>query len=210
MNQQTIRGLYVVTPEVYANTRDLIERVALAIRGGASIVQYRDKNASPSQRLLCARDLALLCRSQNVLLIVNDEPVLAHESGANGVHVGQTDASLAEARAVLGNDGLVGVTCHASMELAVAAVRSGADYVAFGSFFPSITKPTAFPATMAVLKSAKSELNVPVVAIGGITLDNGADLIAAGADVLAVSHAVFGATDPEEAARDFTALFQDE
>ena len=202
-----LRGLYAVTDPGLVPREALGEAVAAAIRGGARIVQYRDKTATEGERLGTARRLAEVCRRAGVLFIVNDDPGLAAEVGADGVHLGREDAAMEEARALLGAEAVIGVSCYADLERARRAAAAGADYVAFGRFFPSRTKPDAAQATPDLLEQARRELDLPVVAIGGITPENGAALISAGADMLAVVHALFGQPNIEAAARRFTRLF---
>ncbi len=195
-----LRGLYAVTDAALAGNRPLPDLVAQALAGGARLIQYRDKSADPARRLAEAGALVALCRSAGALLIVNDDVELALAAGADGVHVGRDDAAVATARARLGPDRLVGASCYDRFDLAVAAKAAGADYVAFGSFYPSGTKPDAVRANVALLERAHRELAVPVVAIGGITPENGRALVRAGADMLAVITAVFGAADVRTAA----------
>ncbi|HEB98838.1 MAG TPA: thiamine phosphate synthase [Thiotrichales bacterium] len=202
-----LRGLYAVTDPGLVPREALGEAVAAAIRGGARIVQYRDKTATEGERLGTARRLAEVCRRAGVLFIVNDDPGLAAEVGADGVHLGREDAAMEEARALLGAEAVIGVSCYTDLERARRAAAAGADYVAFGRFFPSRTKPDAAQATPDLLEQARRELDLPVVAIGGITPENGAALISAGADMLAVVHALFGQPNIEAAARRFTRLF---
>ena len=199
------RGLYVITREGYAGPDALLAEVDAAIRGGAAVVQYRDKSALGRDAV--ALRLLTLCRAAGVPLIVNDNVDLAARIGADGVHLGRDDAGPAAARARLGADAIVGVSCYDSLERAVAAERAGASYAAFGRFFPSGSKPGATPARPEVLTLAAQRLSIPVVAIGGITAENGAGLLAAGASVLAVIEAVFGTDDPAAAAGRFRALF---
>jgi thiamine-phosphate pyrophosphorylase len=200
-------GLYVITDRALAGGRPLPELAAEATAGGARIVQYRDKTADRARRLAEARALAAVCRRAGVLLIVNDDVELACAVQADGVHLGRDDAGIAAARARLGPDRLIGVSCYDRFDLALAARRAGADYVAFGSFFPSPTKPAAVRADVGLLERGRRELGLPLVAIGGITPENGAALVAAGADMLAAIHAVFGKTDVRAAAAAFAPLF---
>jgi thiamine-phosphate pyrophosphorylase len=158
-------------------------------------------------RLSQARALLALCRRSRVPLIVNDHLDLALTVGADGVHLGAEDGSLATAREQLGPARILGASCYDRLELALEAERLGADYVAFGSFFPSGVKPGAVRASLTLLRDAKRRLSVPVVAIGGITLENAPQVIAAGADSVAVISALFGADDVRAAARRFSALF---
>jgi thiamine-phosphate pyrophosphorylase len=203
----SIQGLYVITDTGDGAEAMLIAQVRDAILGGARLVQYRDKHADHDTRRRRARALNTLCRTQAVPLIVNDDVELASEVGAAGVHVGKDDPSLASARSRLGDTALIGVSCYDHLDLAVAAARQGADYVAFGSFFPSPTKPEAVRAGIELLRAARRRLELPIVAIGGITPANGGDLIAAGADCLAVINGVFGQRDIRAAARAYADLF---
>jgi thiamine-phosphate pyrophosphorylase len=204
-----IAGLYAI-----ADTRSLddesrlIPAVRAAIDGGARLVQYRDKHGDARQRETQARALLALCREMNVAFLVNDDIALAKHVGADGVHVGRDDASLQEARGALGKQAIVGISCYDELARAERAQADGADYVAFGSFFPSRTKPNAVRADLNLLKRARQVLHVPIVAIGGITPDNGATLLEAGADALAVIDGVFGAPDVCAAAQRYRALFR--
>jgi thiamine-phosphate pyrophosphorylase len=201
-----VRGLYAVTPDT-ADTQALVRDVDRAVAGGARLVQYRNKTASAALRLEQASALKALCSRRGVQLIVNDHVDLAREIDADGVHLGKEDGAAAQARVHLAAGKLIGVSCYDSLEAARAAVKAGADYVAFGSFFPSQVKPGAVQAPVALLTRAKQALDVPVVAIGGITAENAGELVRAGADALAVISAVFAAPDVESAARRIGALF---
>ncbi len=207
-NKAIRRGLYALTDAGLIGEERLIPAVASAIDGGAVMVQYRDKSGDAAKCLWEAQDLRHLCRALRTPLIINDDVALAREVGADGVHLGRDDADIAAARAVLGPEAIIGVSCYNSLELAVAAEQAGADYVAFGSFFSSGIKPDAVRATPELLRQAKAQLRLPVVAIGGITADNGAQLVAAGADLLAVISDVFGQADIRAAARRITELFE--
>jgi thiamine-phosphate pyrophosphorylase len=202
-----VSGLYAVTPEL-ADTTALLAMVDAALRGGASVVQFRAKAIDESLRRSQAVEIARLCRLRNALFIVNDSVGLARAVGADGVHLGKDDVKVDEARAVLRAGSLIGVSCYNDITRARAAVSLGADYVAFGSFFPSATKPLAARVGTEILQMAKSEFALPVVAIGGINEENAAGLIAAGADALAVVSALFEAPDIEAQARRFARLFQ--
>ncbi len=199
-------GLYAITDSALMPGSRLIRDVEAALIGGAVMVQYRDKNSPPSDRLSQARSLQAACRNAGALLIINDDPELALRVGAAGVHLGQGDRPLQEARQLLGDDAIIGITCHGDLALARTADQAGADYLAFGRFFVSGTKPTAPPADPAVLGRAR-QFGKPVTAIGGITLDNGAQMICAGADLLAVVGGLFGSDDTEQRAREFANLF---
>jgi thiamine-phosphate pyrophosphorylase len=204
-------GLYAITPEHLAPGLTLPRQVELAIAGGARIIQYRTKSQDSAdgrdRRFAEARALCALCRAAGVPLIVNDDPALAAAVQANGVHLGRDDGTPAEARRLLGPKAIVGVSCYDRLDLAEAAQDAGADYVAFGSFFPSSTKPQAVRAHPDLLRRARRRIGLPLVAIGGITPENGAALIAAGADLLAVVSGVLGGHDPRAAARAYARLF---
>ena len=210
---RSLRGLYAITPDLppAAPARDdqrLIEAVALAIGGGARLVQYRAKGLTPGRRRTQAAALVELCAAAAVPLIINDDVELALAVGAAGVHLGRDDGDPAAARARLGADALIGVSCYDSLGLALAAAAAGADYCAFGSFFPSTVKPAAVRPAPDLLTRARARLTVPLVAIGGITPQNGGLLIAAGADLLAVITGVFAAPDIAAAARAYSQLFE--
>jgi thiamine-phosphate pyrophosphorylase len=194
-----LRGLYAITPE--SDDADaLVAAVAAAIRGGANAIQYRAKQAPPARRQDQARALALACREQGALLIVNDDAALAAAIDADGVHVGRDDGDVAGARAVVGHARLVGVSCYDDLARARSLVALGADYVAFGSLFPSSVKPAAVRASLDLVREA-AMLPVPVIGIGGIDAANAGQVIAAGAAAVAVITAVFGEADVEAAAR---------
>jgi thiamine-phosphate pyrophosphorylase len=185
---------------------DLLDACAAALAGGAAVIQYRDKTTDRDRRREEGRNLAAMCARHLVPLIVNDDVELAAEIGADGVHLGIDDAGIVAARIQLGYNAVIGVSCYDSLERARAAVAAGADYLAFGAFFPSPTKPQARRATAALLDAAKS-LDRPLVAIGGITPENAPPLIAAGADFVAAISGVFGQTNVFAAARRYADLF---
>jgi thiamine-phosphate pyrophosphorylase len=197
------RGLYAITDGPRA---DLLAACEAVLEGGATLLQYRDKTRDAERRLAEARALAALCARRGVPLIVNDDVELAAAVGAAGVHLGEDDADLASARERLGAAAIIGVSCYDSLERARTLAAAGADYLAFGAFHPSPTKPGARKATLSLLHEAKP-LGLPLVAIGGITPENGRAIVEAGADCLAAISAVFGANDVSAAARAFAALF---
>jgi thiamine-phosphate pyrophosphorylase len=209
MKTESLKGLYVITdrPMCLERAMSVDKLAALAIGGGARIIQYRNKQSPHAVRCYEARLLAELCNKLSAILLINDDVDIAIEVNAHGVHLGQDDTSLAEARERLGKDKIIGITCHDDIALAKKAEHGGADYVAFGSFFPSFSKPSASLASIEVLKQAKKELSIPVCAIGGITLENAPELIQNGADMLAVCNGVFGAWKVTQAASDFSRLF---
>jgi len=202
-------GVYAITPET-ADTRRLLAQVEAALAGGVAAVQYRDKSGDIARRHEQASELAALCRRFNVPLIVNDDLRLADLADADGVHLGRDDGSLCEARIILGKGKFIGASCYQSLDLARAAQAAGADYVAFGSFFASPTKPAAGRADAALLHAAAQALAIPIVAIGGITPTNAPALLDAGADSLAVLSALFDAPDIRAAAHDLNQLFEAE
>ena len=159
-----------------------------ALRGGARLLQYRDKTANPAQREYRAAQLRALCHQYDALFIVNDDPALAARVNADGVHIGQSDGGIKAARDQLGDSRIIGVTCHGDLALAGQAAEAGADYLAMGRFFTSQTKPQAPPASLAVLRQACQQFHQPVVAIGGVNPDNAPQLIDAGAVSVAVRH----------------------
>jgi thiamine-phosphate pyrophosphorylase len=203
------RGLYAVTDSELIAPRDLASQVDAAVTGGAVLVQYRDKTDGDRQRVKRARAVLTVCRARRVPLIINDDIALAAAVGADGVHLGRDDAQLAAARQRLGPRAIIGVSCYNDLPRAVTAAETGADYVAFGRFFPSRTKPNAMQADVETLHRARRCLNIPIAAIGGITAANGNALITAGADLLAVIHGVFGRADVAAAARSIAELFGD-
>jgi thiamine-phosphate pyrophosphorylase len=199
-----IAGLYAVTPDI-ADTALLVRKVDAAIRGGATVVQYRNKRADAALRVTQARALARLPAMRDALLIVNDDAAVAVAVGADGVHLGCDDAAIGAARAIVGSGRLIGVSCYDDLSRARSAVAAGADYVAFGSFFASTTKPAARRADRALLAGARA-LGVPVVAIGGITAANARALFEAGADAVAVIAAVFAHAGDEAMVRAAAAI----
>ncbi|SDH27090.1 thiamine-phosphate pyrophosphorylase [Pseudomonas benzenivorans] len=206
-----LRGLYAITDSQLLAGK-LLPYVEAALIGGARLLQYRDKSTDEARRLREAEALRELCARYGAALIINDDAELAARLGV-GLHLGQGDGSLAAARALLGRQAIIGGTCHAQLALAEQAVKEGASYVAFGRFFDSTTKPGAPAATPELLEQAKSRLHLPIVAIGGVTLDTAPGLIARGASMVAVIHALFGAdsaAEVERRARAFSALFADD
>jgi thiamine-phosphate pyrophosphorylase len=200
-----LRGLYAVTDG--RGGADLLDLVGALLRGGAALVQYRAKQVPAARRQAEAAALLALCRAHRVPLVVNDDLDLAVASGADGVHLGRDDAPLAVARQRLGPDAIIGVSCYAEFDRARAAAAGGADYVAFGSLFPSSTKPAAPRAPLALLGRARRELGLPVCAIGGITLANAGLALAAGSDLLAVISDLAEAPDPQARAAAYAALW---
>jgi thiamine-phosphate pyrophosphorylase len=184
-----IAGLYAITPDL-ADTELLCQMVEASILGGARVVQYRNKVAD--QKLRIKQSLALLevCRKHEIPFIINDYVTLCLEINADGVHIGGDDGDIAAIKNMIGEDKILGVSCYGEFSRAEAAEKAGADYVAFGACFPSSTKPNAPRAELDLFTQAK-KLNLPSVAIGGITLENAASVAAAGADAIAVIGELF-------------------
>ena len=201
-----LRGLYAVTPDDNLTPR-LSALVASALSGGVRLVQYRNKLAPPALRRAQAGELLRVCRGHGARLIVNDDLPLALEIGADGAHLGREDGDLAAARRALGPDRILGVSCYGDLELAAAAAKAGADYLAFGSVFASATKPQATRVPLAVLSEARQRFGLPVAAIGGITLDNAPQIVAAGADLLAVISDLFDTMNISARAQDYAHCF---
>jgi thiamine-phosphate pyrophosphorylase len=206
-----LRGLYVITPE-NPDAAAWIARVGAALHGGARLLQYRDKSGDAARQRETALALRALTREYGALFIVNDSIPLALAVDADGVHLGGDDGDLSAAREALGRDRLLGASCYADFGRARAAVRAGADYVAFGTVFASPTKPRAVRADLGLFRRCRDELGVPACAIGGITRENAASVAAAGADMLAVISDVFEAGDTAAIAaraRAYRTLFEE-
>lgn len=204
-----MRGLYLVTPN-WDDTARMLDCTRAALDAGAAIVQYRNKDAGPAQRGEQGAALLVLCRRFGRPLIINDHVELCIALGADGVHVGGTDVSVASARALLGPDKIVGASCYGDLALARAAARDGASYAAFGGFYPSPVKKYSFTTEPAIIDQAREELALPLVVIGGMTVANAAPLVARGAHMVAAITGVYGADDPGAAARAFGQLFDRE
>jgi thiamine-phosphate pyrophosphorylase len=201
-----IEGLYAVTPDE-PDTEVLSDKVRKALAGGARLVQYRSKGVDARLRREQGAALLALCREAGVPLVVNDDIDLTLAIGADGVHLGRNDTELADARAKLPQGAIIGASCYGSLDVAYAARGAGASYVAFGSAFPSATKPHASRAPFSLYPLARERLDCPIVAIGGITLENASALVEAGVHAIAVISALFEAPDIERRARDFSMLF---
>lgn len=190
-----LSGVYAITPSFALGTETLLHQVEAALRGGVRTIQYRDKGRDPARRLREAQALVDLCHRFEARCIINDDIALALASQADGVHLGQHDGTLQHARQQLTASQLLGASCYNQLALAHQAEAAGADYIAFGRFYPSANKPLAVAAEAAILSSARAQLSLPIVAIGGITAANGTPLIEAGADSLAVIQAVFSSPE---------------
>ncbi|MCP4597700.1 thiamine phosphate synthase [Neptuniibacter sp.] len=207
--QNRLSGLYGITDQqLMPDLTSMLKQVEKSLKGGAKIIQYRDKSSDLKKRVEQASALNTLCKQHKAILLINDDAGLAAGIGAAGVHLGQSDGAVTEAREMLGPDAIIGVTCHDSIQLAEKAATEGADYVAFGAFFPSKTKPDAKPAPMDLLQEAKQKVELPIVAIGGISVDNADQIISAGADMVAVIHALYAQGNITATAKQFHQLFK--
>jgi thiamine-phosphate pyrophosphorylase len=202
-----ISGLYAVTPDE-VNIDILMTKVEAVLENGVSLLQYRNKLASYKLQTQQARAILLLCRHYHVPLIINDSVKLCMALDADGVHIGAEDGNLSEVRAKLGKGKILGASCYNRFDLALAAQQADVDYVAFGACFSSDTKPNAPVANLNLFKQAQAQLNIPAVAIGGITLMNAPLAIDAGASAIAVINAIFNANDVKSATQQFTQLFK--
>lgn len=202
-----LRGLYAITDSQLLGEGRLLPYVEAALRGGVRLLQYRDKSDDAERRFREAESLAELCTRHDADLLINDDLELAARLGV-GLHLGQEDGSLPSARERLGEQAVIGATCHAELSLAQRAIDDGASYVAFGRFFNSNTKPGAPAADGALLQKARASFEQPIVAIGGITLETAPGLIAQGADLIAVIHALFAADSADEVQRRAQAFSQ--
>lgn len=209
MKGTELRGLYAITDSTLLADGRLLPYAEAALKGGARLLQYRDKSDNAARRLREAEALRDLCHRHGAQLIINDDAELAARLDV-GLHLGQGDGSLSAARALLGRRAIIGATCHARLDLAEQAIDEGASYVAFGRFFDSNTKPGAPAATVEMLEQARQRFSQPITVIGGVTLKNAPDLIARGASLVAVVHALFAAdsaSEVESRARAFSELF---
>lgn len=202
-----VRGLYAITDDRHLTTRQLLEKTGQILQAGAALLQYRNKTANRPLQLEQAMMLKKLCAQYHVPLIINDDPELARACGAEGVHLGAEDMDCRQARAVLGPGSIIGVSCYNRMDRALAAEQAGASYLALGAFYPGPTKPEAVRAQPGLIGLVKRAIRLPLVAIGGITRENGGQLLTAGADLLAVCSGLYLAADSGQATLDYLALF---
>lgn len=196
-----LRGLYVITDTKLIPRDRFVQTVEAAVRGGATMVQLREKETPQDEVIRLGRELLAVTKRYGALLIINDHPSVAKAVGADGAHVGREDPPVSEARALLGPEAIIGASCYGDVTRALAAEQEGADYVAFGTPFPSPTKTKRTDISLGIFRAAKQRVKVPVFAIGGITIDNVDEVIDAGADGIAVVSGVFAAADVEAAAR---------
>ncbi|MCK5392373.1 MAG: thiamine phosphate synthase [Deltaproteobacteria bacterium] len=205
--KKKLTGLYVITDKKLIKRDKFVETVEKSIKGGARIVQLREKDTSHDEILHLGLELLKLTKRYKVPLIINDSAELAKEIGADGVHLGGDDTSIKNARAILGQQAIIGVSCYNQIERGLHALQSGADYVAFGTLYYTPTKPQREPTSIEVLKEAvKVITGIPIFAIGGITKENAPPILETGVDGIAVITSVFGSDDPETAARELAAL----
>lgn len=203
-----LRGLYAITPDC-ADTEQLFAQVQAALAGGCRVMQYRDKLADAATRHFRARQIQQYCQASGATFIVNDDLVLALDIHADGVHLGGDDGDLAYARPALGPGRILGASCYNDLAQAERAAAAGADYVAFGAVFTSATKPDAKVAPLELFQAWHLKSLIPVCAIGGISLENAPEVIAAGADMVAVITDLFASPNITARAADFQRLFQD-
>ncbi len=206
MRSQEISGLYAITPDL-ENTNDLLNKVQQALEGRVQLIQYRNKLANEILRRKQAKLLLQLCREYGIPLIINDHLDLAIEIDADGLHVGQDDMSVTKARNQFGQDKIIGASCYNNLNLAVQAEKEGADYVAFGTFFSSLTKPNTISVTMDLVDQAKKKISLPIVAIGGIKLANARTVIQGGCAAVAVCNDLFHTENIKTTATQYSQLF---
>ena len=203
-----IKGLYAITPDM-ADLNTLIQKTQLAIEGGAFMVQYRSKIDDRDAKMRQCSAILRLCREYEIPCIVNDDVDMCRVLEADGVHLGEKDDNIAEVRHILGEDAIIGSSCYNQIERARQAQKEGASYVAFGAIFPTSTKPQAPRATLELLKEAKREIQIPIVAIGGITVNNAHDVTKTGIDAIAVITSLYEAKTIKETAETFSKMFHE-
>jgi thiamine-phosphate pyrophosphorylase len=201
-----IKGLYAITPDS-ADLNTLIQKTKSAIEGGAFMVQYRSKIQDRDVKIQQCAAILRLCREYEIPCIVNDDVDMCRILEADGVHLGEKDDNIAEVRHILGEDAIIGSSCYDQLDRAKSAQKEGASYVAFGAMFPTPTKPQAPRATLALLKEAKREIQIPIVAIGGITVNNAHDVIKTGIDAIALINSLYEAKSIKETAETFAKMF---
>jgi len=199
-------GLYVITDKKLIERDNFVETVEKSIKGGARIVQLREKGTSYDEIIMLAKELLKVTKKYDVPLIINDSPEIAKEIGADGVHIGGDDTSIEKARSLLGSEAIIGVSCYNQIERGLNAMKTGADYVAFGTPYNTPTKPDREPTPIEILNQAVKLIDIPIFAIGGITKDNAKPILETGVDGIAVITSVFGSPAPETAARELANL----
>jgi len=207
MSDKKIQGVYAITDPHLLSDDILYDSVSQAIDAGISVLQYRNKIASYNIQQQQAERLNKLCQNNQVLFIINDNVQLAKQVSADGVHLGKEDNNISQARKQLGKTAIIGISCYNQIQRAIEAEQQGADYIAFGRFFPSKTKPHATAADPQIIIQAKQKISIPIVAIGGITAENANTVISAGADSIAVINGVFAQKNITNAVKDLAELF---
>lgn len=201
------RGLYLVTPN-WDDTKQLLRSTEQALQAGVALLQYRHKTADPELRLQQASALQALCRRYQTAFVINDHVELAVQLDADGVHVGGTDVSVAQARELLGNHKIVGASCYGDLSLARAAQAQGASYVAFGGFYPSVVKKYPVTTPLDLVREARAVIPLPIVVIGGMTVELAHPLVERGADLVAAISSVYNNSDAGDAVKQFVSLFK--
>ena len=201
-----IKGLYAITPDM-ADSNSLLQKTQLAIEGGAFMVQYRSKIQDREVKMQQCASILRLCREYKIPCIVNDDVDMCRVLEADGVHLGEKDDNIAEVRRILGEDAIIGSSCYDQLNRAKLAQKEGASYVAFGAMFETSTKPNAPRATLELLREAKSQIQIPIVAIGGITMNNAHDVIETGIDAIAVINSLYESNSIKETAETLSSMF---
>lgn len=206
MTDPRLQGVYAIT-DASLMQHNFAQAVEDALKGGCSIIQYRDKSTDTDKRLLQTKIIRQLCNIYYALFIINDDIQLAIDSKADGVHLGKEDGDIAAAREQLGQNKIIGVSCYNQLALAIEAEQAGADYVAFGAFFNSTIKPDAINAPISLIAEAKQQIQLPICCIGGITISNASELITAGTDMIAVISELFASEDVKQSSQKLSGLF---
>jgi thiamine-phosphate pyrophosphorylase len=201
-----IKGLYAITPDM-ADSNSLLQKTQLAIEGGAFMVQYRSKIQDRDVKMQQCAAILRLCREYKIPCIVNDDVDMCRVLEADGVHLGEKDDNIVEVRSILGEDAIIGSSCYDQLNRAKLAQKEGASYVAFGAMFETSTKPNAPRATLELLREAKSQIQIPIVAIGGITMNNAHDVIETGIDAIAVINSLYESNSIKETAETLSSMF---
>jgi len=201
-----IKGLYAITPDM-ADSNSILQKTQLAIEGGAFMVQYRSKIQNRDVKMQQCAAILRLCREYKIPCVVNDDVDMCRVLEADGVHLGENDDNIVEVRRILGEDAIIGSSCYDQLNRAKLAQKEGASYVAFGAMFETSTKPIAPRATLELLREAKSQIQIPIVAIGGITMNNAHDVIETGIDAIAVINSLYESNSIKETAETLSSMF---
>ena len=201
-----LSGLYVIADAELIGNADIVSKTEEVLQAGVKILQYRDKTNAQKDRYSIAEQLRRLTHDYESLLIINDEASLAQSIDADGVHLGKNDTSIEAARELLGKNKIIGASCYAQFENVYPAISASADYIAFGSFFHSPTKPNAPKANIDLIINAKQQFNTPICAIGGINPQNASTILQAGADMIAVISSIFNASSPKLAVQEYLSI----